>query len=75
MAAQLLLYAFYTTGMVPNNLPSDGVRDFLAFLLFQMVLNRVESFPHLFNVYTDDLSVNLNKLLIGCFYAGTLINH
>ena len=63
--------------MVPNNLPSDGVRDFLAFLLFQMVLNRVESFPppHLFNVYMDDLSVNLNKLQIGCRYAGTLINH
>ena len=41
-----------------------------------MVLNRVESFPpHLFNVYMDDLSVNLNKLHIGCLYAGTLINH
>ena len=23
----------------------------------------------------DDLSVNLNKLQIGCLYAGTLINH
>ena len=31
--------------------------------------------PHLFNVYMDDLSVNLNKLHIGCLYAGTLINH
>ena len=31
--------------------------------------------PHLFNVYMDDLSVNLNKLYIGCLYAGTLINH
>ena len=25
--------------------------------------------PHLFNVYMDDLSVNLNKLQIGCLYA------
>ena len=78
MAGQILLYAFYTTG-IANNLPSDGVRDFLAFLLFQMVLNRVESSPHIFNVYMDDLSVNLNvnlnKLQIGCLYAGTLINH
>ena len=31
--------------------------------------------PHLFNVYMDDLSVNLNKLYICCLYAGTLINH
>ena len=31
--------------------------------------------PHPFNVYMDDLSVNLNKLQIGCLYAGTLINH
>ena len=77
MAVQLLLYAFYTTGTVPNNLPSDGVRDFLAFLLFPMVLNRVESFPPIFSMCTcmDDLSVNLNKLYIGCLYAGTLINH
>ena len=29
----------------------------------------------LFNVYMDDLSVNLNKLQIVCLYAGTLINH
>ena len=54
---------------------SDGVRAFLAFLLFQMVLNKVTSFPHLINVYKDDLSVNLNKLQIGCLYAGILINH
>ena len=40
-----IVYAFYATGMVPNNLPSDGVKDFLACLLFQMMLNRVESFP------------------------------
>ena len=31
--------------------------------------------PHLFNVYMDDLSVILNKLQIGCIYAGTIINH
>ena len=30
--------------------------------------------PHLFNVYMDDLSVNLNKLQIGCLYAGTIMN-
>ena len=41
-----------------------------------MVLNRVESFPPIFSMCTmDDLSVNLNKLHIGCLYAGTLINH
>ena len=39
-----------------------------------MVLYRMVSF-HLFNVYMDDLSVNFNKLQIGCLYAGTLINH
>ena len=31
--------------------------------------------PHLFNVYMDDLSVNLNRLQIGCLYAGTIMNH
>ena len=31
--------------------------------------------PHLFNVYMDDLSVNLNKLKIGCLCAGTIMNH
>ena len=31
--------------------------------------------PQLFNVYMDDLSVNLNKLQIGCLYAGTIMNH
>ena len=31
--------------------------------------------PHLFNVYMDNLSVNLNKLQIGCLYAGTIMNH
>ena len=30
-------------------------------------------FPHLFNVYVDDLSINSNKLQIGCLYAGILI--
>ena len=78
MAVQLLLYTFYTTGTVPNNLPSDGVKDFLAFVLFQNS-NGVKQggilSPHLFNVYMDDLSVNLNKLQIGCLYGGTLINH
>ena len=38
--------------------------------------SRVESFLHIFfNVYMDDLSVNLNKLQIGCLYAGTIMNH
>ena len=31
--------------------------------------------PHLVNVYVDDLSVTLNKLQIGCLYAGTIMNH
>ena len=31
--------------------------------------------PHLFNIYMDDLSVNFNKLQIGCLYAGTIMNH
>ena len=31
--------------------------------------------PHLFNVYMDDLSVNLNKLQIGCLYVATIMNH
>ena len=29
----------------------------------------------LFNVYMDDLRINLTKLQIGYLYAGTLINH
>ena len=31
--------------------------------------------PYLFNVYMDDLSVNLNKLQICCLYAGTIMSH
>ena len=31
--------------------------------------------PHLFDVYMDDLSVNVNKLQIGCLYAGTKMSH
>ena len=31
-------------------------------------------FRTFFNMYMDDLSINLNKLQIGCLYAGTLIN-
>jgi hypothetical protein len=31
--------------------------------------------PHLFNVYMDDLSVQLNKMNIGCNINGTVINH
>ena len=46
------LYHWYGSIMVPNNLPSDGVRDFLAFLLFLMVLNRAESFPPIFSMCT-----------------------
>ena len=41
-----------------------------------MVLNRVESFLPIFLMCNmDDLSVILNKLQIGCIYAGTIINH
>ena len=49
---------------------SDGVRDFLAFLLFPMVLNRVESFPPIFSVYMDDL-VNV-VFMINLMYADDL---
>ena len=31
--------------------------------------------PHLFNVYMDDLTVNLNNLQIGCLDGGTIMNH
>ena len=31
--------------------------------------------PRLLNVYMDVLSVNLNKLQIGCLYAGAIMNH
>ena len=31
--------------------------------------------PDLFNMYMNDLSVNLIKLQIGCLYAGTIMNH
>ena len=31
--------------------------------------------PQLSNVYIDDLSVNVDKLQIGCLYASNVINH
>ena len=31
--------------------------------------------PHLFNVYVDDLSNQLNKMNIGCVMGNTIINH
>merc|ERR1712082_360263 len=31
--------------------------------------------PHLFNIYVDDLSSQLNKLKIGCAMGGLIINH
>ena len=76
MAVPLLLYVFYTTGIAPKHLPSDGVRAFLVFLLFQIVLSKVVSVHLTFSMCTwMTPSVNLNKLQIGCLYAGTLINH
>ena len=55
------------------------IRWYQGFSSFFTVSNGVKQgrilSPHLFNVYMDDLSVNLNKLHIGCLYAGTLINH
>ena len=59
-----------------RNSLSDDVGASLIFLPFQM-LNRVESFlsSHLFDVYMDELSVNLNKLHIGCLYEGTAMTH
>ena len=40
--------------------------SFSDVLPFQTVLSKLESFLHLFNVYMGDLSVNLNKLQVGC---------
>ena len=31
--------------------------------------------PFLFNVYMDDLSVNLKECLTGCIAGGTIVNH
>ena len=31
--------------------------------------------PFLFNVYMDDLSVNLKKCPTGCIAGGTVVNH
>ena len=31
--------------------------------------------PHLFKVYVDDLSINLNSFNIGCVIADIIINH
>ena len=72
----LLLYVFYTIGIAPTHLPSEWVRVFQVFLLFQNGVRQGGILsPFLFDVYMGDLSVNLNKLQIGCLYAGILINH
>ena len=72
----LLLFAFFITGTEPRNSLSDGV---VASQIFCTVSNGVKQggilSPHLFNVYVDGLSVNLNKLQIGCLDAGTIMNH
>ena len=56
-----LLYKLY------NDSLSDGVGASLVLLLFQMVSYGGILSPHLFNIYMDDLSVNL-KLQIGCLH-------
>ena len=72
----LSLCAFFITGTELRNSLSDGV---VASQNFFTVSNGVKQggilFPHLFNVYMDDLSVNLNKLQIGYLNAGTIMNH
>ena len=76
MAVPILLYILFPTGIAPKHLPSDGVRA--SFLAFVTVSNGVKQggvlSPNLFNVYMDDLSVNLNNLQIGCLYADILSN-
>ena len=56
-----------------QNLSPDGIRAFPAFLLFQMVLNRVVSFPPPFQCVHGWLKCKSQQ--IGCLYSGTLINH
>ena len=72
----LLLCAFFITGTEPRNSLSDGV---IASQNFFTVSNGVKQggilSPHLFTVYMDDLRVNVNKLQIGCLYAGAIMNH
>ena len=57
----------------------NNVRWCYSFSEFFTVSNSVKQggilSPHLFNVYMDDLSVHLNKLQIGCLYAGPIMNH
>ena len=58
-----ILYYWYST-------QKFIVRWCHSFCEFFTISNSVKQggtlFPHLFNVYMDDLSVNLNKLQIGC---------
>ena len=72
----LLLCTFSITDTALRNSLSDGV---VASQTFCFVSNGVKQggilSPHLFNVYMDDLNVNLNKVQIGCLYAGTIMNH
>ena len=67
-----ILYGWYST-------QKFIVRWCHSFSEFVTVSNGVKQSgilsPHLFNVYMDDLIVNLNKLQIGCLYAGTIMNH
>ena len=39
-----------------------------------VITTRIMS-PFLFNVYTDDLSVNLKECPTGCIAGGTIVNH
>ena len=60
-----ILYYWYST-------QKFTVRWCRSFTEFPTISNGVKQggilSPHLFNVYMDDLNVNLNKLQIGCLY-------
>ena len=65
-----ILYYWYST-------QKFTVRWCHSFSKFFTICNGVKQggilSPYLFNMYMDDLSVN--KLQIGCLYAGTIMNH
>ena len=67
--------SFSAPGTALGNSLSDGVVSLNCFTVSNGVKQGGILSPHLFNIFMNDISVNVNKLQIGCVYAGTIMNH
>ena len=75
MAAPLLLYVFFTTGIAPKQITIRWCQGFSSFFTVSNGAKQgVILSPHVFNVYMDDFR-EYKSQQIGYLYAGTLINH